>query len=53
MWKEFDTKVLDNFRKMLENAALEIGAGFEAFCYVYGTGEYFLTVRMICNRLRI
>ena len=23
-WKEFDTKLLDNFLKMLENTALEI-----------------------------
>ena len=24
MWKEYDTKLLDNFPKMSENAALEI-----------------------------
>ena len=40
MWKEFDTKLADNFWKMFENAALEILAGFGAFCYVYRVGEY-------------
>ena len=28
MWKEFDTKLLDSFQKVLENKALEILTGF-------------------------
>ena len=47
MWKEFDTKLLDNIRKMIENPALEIWAGFGAFYNIYRTSEYF------CSSLKI
>ena len=40
-WKEFDTKLLDNFRKMLENATLYIWAGLRAF-YIFLQNKWIL-----------
>ncbi len=51
MWQEFDAKPRYNFRKMLQNATLEVGERFHAFYNAYKTSEYFLTVRTINNRL--
>ncbi len=39
--QEFDAKLRYNFRKMLQNATLEVGEGFEAFHNVYRTSQYF------------
>ena len=51
MWTEFGIKFVDNFGKILENANLEIWAGFLAFYIVDRTREYSSTVHTIGNRL--
>ena len=49
--KEFDTKLLDNFQKWLENARFRDLSWFLSIFTVYRTGEFFFNFRTIDNRL--
>jgi len=51
MWRKFNTKLVDDLRKILKNASLEIWAGFRTCFNVWKASNYSLTVRTIGNRL--